>query len=63
MREIEKIICSCSGNPIERDTTKKERDKYGCFRDSQEFSCCVAAYVCPKCKIRWLYVYKAPEME
>jgi len=63
LKEISQIICSCGGLPVERDTTKEEKNKYGCFRDKQGWACCVGAYVCPKCKTRWMFSYEAPDME
>ena len=63
MREIEEIICSCGGTPEETKTTDEERKKYGCHRDSEEWTCCVEAKMCPKCKTRWMFALAAPEME
>lgn len=62
-REIEKIHCSCGGEPTEVITTEAERRLYGCSRDNKVTSCCVMSYQCKGCTVRWVFDLAAPEME
>ena len=57
MKDINKIICSCGGEAERKKTSKEEESKYGCNRKE----CCVNAYECNKCKVRWTFTFDAPE--
>lgn len=56
-REINQIYCSCGGIVAVVDTTSEEDKQFGCGAKN----CCVRAYVCKKCQIRWTFSYYAPE--
>lgn len=62
-REIKKIMCSCGTEVTETSTNEAERNEYGCPRDTEHWPCCVTAYHCPGCDVRWTVAYEAPEMD
>ena len=61
MREISKVLCNCGGSVEEVATTTEEQEKYGCHRD-KFYRCCVTAYQCDKCGVRFTFAFEAPEV-
>ena len=59
MRNINRIVCSCGGEPSPVPTTDDEELRHGCGRRE----CCVNAYQCPQCGTRWTFDLEAPEIE
>jgi hypothetical protein len=58
MRPIEKVLCSCGGEPQEEEQTTEEERQHGCGR-----GCCLVVIRCPKCGTRFLIRLEAPEAE
>jgi hypothetical protein len=58
-RSIRKICCSCGGNPVEVETLDAEEKQHGCGRRG----CCVNAFKCDKCGVRWTFALESPEVE
>ncbi len=59
VRDIDYIVCSCGGRPVEIDTTVEEDKQFGCGKPG----CCAHAYQCDKCKTKWIFSLEAPEVE
>lgn len=61
MRErfVKKSICSCGGDVYEVETVSEEEVKYGCGRKG----CCIRAFQCKKCNVRFLLKIDAPEID
>lgn len=62
MQNIKEIICSCGGKFEETLTTADEREEHGCFRDSENHSCCVGAVKCTGCGVRITVTFSPPEV-
>jgi len=60
-REIESIHCSCGDKVKQVQTTDEEERQYGCGPRNAR-GCCVRAYECPGCGVRWTVRLAAPEM-
>ena len=58
MRPIKLITCSCGGTVEDTPTTDDEEEQHGCGRRE----CCVQAYQCQGCGVRWVFALEAPEM-
>jgi len=59
MREIKTITCSCGGTVEDVPTTDAEEAQHGCGRRE----CCVSAYQCQACGVRWVFAFEAPEAD
>lgn len=57
-REINEILCSCGGKPVEAQPTIEEEKEYGCGRSG----CCVKVFCCPLCGTRWVFDLESPEV-
>lgn len=57
MQRVIEVHCSCGGVVSEVDTIPKEEMEYGCSR----LQCCVRAWECSVCKVRFTLALEAPE--
>lgn len=58
-RNVKKMVCSCGGNFVKKETIKEEDSKYGCGKHE----CCCVAMQCNTCRTRIAIVLKAPEVK
>jgi hypothetical protein len=58
MREVSEAFCSCSGRAVNVAPTAGEERVFGCGRKW----CCVEAYECNECGVRFTFSLEAPEM-
>lgn len=70
-RKVKEIICGCGADKegiIETDTTEEEEKEYGCCFPQCDVidyerchdACCVIAYECRACHMRWVFALQAP---
>jgi hypothetical protein len=62
-KEIKEAFCSCGGKLQETETTEKEIEQWGCFRDRPRSPCCVLALRCLNCGVRLVFVFESPDWD
>lgn len=62
-RDTNAVRCSCGGYCERVKSTTDEARSFGCGRDSEDWECCVRAFVCVVCGKRYVGSAPAPEME
>ncbi len=59
-KEIERIICSCGGNAIEKPVDKKEKEQFS-FHNRCLYR--IIAFECISCKAKFTFALKEPDYD